>query len=69
MMHACHIEHQRSGTTQGAKRLSSRDLGVPPAQMQPGSRFPLQVLGRITGLWAFRFNRSRGYGFHYLSIA
>lgn len=35
------------------------DRGVPPPQMQAGSRFPLQVLGRITGLWAFRFNRSR----------
>ncbi len=34
-------------------------LGVSPAQMQPGSRFPLQVLGWITSLWAFRFNRSR----------
>jgi len=34
-------------------------LGVPPAQMQPGSRFPLQVLGWITSLWAFRCNRSR----------
>jgi hypothetical protein len=36
-------------------------LGVPPAQMQPGSRFPLQVLGWITSLRAFRCNRSRGY--------
>lgn len=35
-------------------------LGVSPAQMQPGSRFPLQVLGWITSLWAFRCNRSRG---------
>ena len=32
MMHACHTER-------------SRGVGVPPSQMRPGSRFPLQVLG------------------------
>jgi len=45
MMHACHIER-------------SRDVGVPPRKAS-GSRFPLQVLGWITSLWAFRCNRSR----------
>ena len=33
-------------------------LGVPPRKAS-GSRFPLQVLGWITSLWAFRCNRSR----------
>lgn len=28
-------------------------LGVPPAQMQPGSRFPLQLRALITGLAGF----------------
>jgi hypothetical protein len=45
MRHACHTERSRS-------------VGVPPRKAS-GSRFPLQVLGRITGLWAFRCNRSR----------
>jgi hypothetical protein len=38
--------------------LSKR--GVPPAQKQPGSGYPLQVLGLKTGLRAFRFYPSRG---------
>jgi len=33
-------------------------LGVPPRKASV-SRFPLQVLGWITSLWAFRCNRSR----------
>ena len=28
-------------------------VGVPPSQMRPGSRFPLQVRARITGLAGF----------------
>lgn len=43
-------------------------LGVPPPQMQAGSRFPLQVLGWITSLWAFRCNRSRKMLHGYYSI-
>jgi hypothetical protein len=46
MRHAYHTEHKRSGTVQGAKRLISRSVGVPPAQMQPGSGFPLQSVTR-----------------------
>ena len=36
----CHIER-------------SRDVGVPPPQMQAGSGFPLQVRALITGLAGF----------------
>jgi hypothetical protein len=37
---SCHIER-------------SRDVGVPPPQMQAGSGFPLQVRALITGLAGF----------------
>jgi len=40
-----HPEHKRSGTTQGAERLSSRGMGVPPRKCGRGR--------------AFRCNRSR----------
>ena len=44
--------------SEGGHTERSRSVGVPPRKAS-GSRFPLQVLGWITSLWAFRCNRSR----------
>jgi len=39
--------------TPGMSKQVVGSLGVPPSQMRPGSRFPLQVRARITGLAGF----------------